>query len=1418
MTEDARPIPPEQAARFTDVVFLWVMPVFRKILGMKTQVTDQDLPPAPYFLLPEMSARRLEALWAEERENARAQGRKADLKRTIFRMLGPRFGITVALIWTSIILNIAVSVLVAGVVEVVEGNISVERGYMLAAAFFVFVTLAGIFSQKAQSNQLKIAMMASGSLNAVVFRKLALITSGQRGKYTEGQIINYSAVDCQAVLEVTLFLGFFAIVPIQIVVCVVLLYLALGPPFLLGFGILVFNVFAVERVGDNVKKLQVQKYKLADERNVFLNEAMQGIRTIKLLAWEQAFLHRVMEKRDAEMVNLRTTGFQRAIQAFLSFGLPTLATVATFILYVGVGNDLDPAIVFLSVGLFEFLNLALVILPNMINEFRRLTTSVERIEGFLREEELYVNFEPNATDVGLVEVKEGSFYWSEAAEDDEDEQPAAKAGAGKQSKDSKAASSSNAEEKKVEYEKVAASGEDEENPSASTAIGSKGPKLALERINFRATKGQLVAVVGRVSSGKTTFANALLGLIGKASGSVFIGGRTAFVAQQSFVMNDTVRENIVFSGEFDEKWYRSCLKAACLEHDLESFIAGDMTQVGERGITISGGQKQRVALARAAYFKPDVVVLDDPLSAMDAHVGKEIFENLILGLWRRQQVTVILITNQLWVCDQCDEIVLLDDGKVRETGTYDFLTGEEAPGRFRELMTNVTGHADPHAAQAAGPLADAIKAPEEQEEEKKESTADAPEERASRASEESADGALLVDEMEKNEDDEGNGQEEKEGATEGASAKKDGKLMTTEARSTGRVGWRTVTDLIDAADAPFLGLAVLLVTLASPVNQWLVGWALSQWTETYVDDDEDPGEIHRSQWLWIYVGLAGTFACLAAARSGYYNWFFVIASTVLHNKMLGSVFKAPMSLFDTTPVGRILNRFQNDMTILDVALPRLFELWAFLVGVVCTAIILAGILVPPMLPAALLVIAFGVWIYRVVGSVVLDLRKLSLIMASPIVSALGGFINGLDSIRAFGRTEMFARRYETNVGNFLRVFYWMRHVEYWIISMVVNPVVGAYLSLLAFVIILLRDSSFVNASIAGLVLSYAALLGLRVPAIMFISTTLEQLLTSVQRLVEYIKLEPEPSTETKEDSQPLPEKDLEDWPRDGDVSASELTLRYRKELPLVLKGVDFAIRHGERIGIVGRTGAGKSTLSLAAFRMAPIAGGEIKIGGVDVRRVPLEVLRERVGMIPQDAWLFSGTVRENLDPYLTHADEHIYRVLDLVSIGEYVRSLGKESGASHAASAAGNGHPAKTGLDYVVEEKGDNFSSGMVQLLCMARILLRQPKVVFMDEATASVDLETDTAVQVAIRESELGLGNSTLITVAHRLQTVIDFDKILVMSDGKVAEFAHPHKLLEQRDSIFSSLVDDTGETSARELRNRAAQAYSAMQSRESL
>eukprot|EP00854_Cymbomonas_tetramitiformis_P027085 gene27085-33319_t len=528
--------------------FIYVLGVFRQVYNSPGDLLNsKDLPLPPARLLPEKSVANLSRIWDEERVRASKSGKEASLVRALIRYVGADIGVTVALSWCGIAFNMCIALFTTGIVRAMDGTYSPATGYFIAFLTYLCLHIGCLFLQHAMQNQACVSMMMSGALNGMIFRKPAKITSSERSKYTEGQLVNLSMVDCQTVLEVGLFLGFFLIVPLQVVLSVVFLYLLLGPPLLLGLGILIFNVFLVEREGNQVKVLQMEKNVLADKRNTVLNESLQGVRTVKLLSWERFIGSRVAKLRAVELKNLHSAAFHRAVQAFFSFGLPTLATVATFIVYEYLGNDLDAGTVFTCVGLFEYLGMSLIILPNLINELRRMHVSVTRIQGFLRETD---NYQPSlsSADCGVVRVTRGSFFWQEETEEPEEKVAG-----------------------------VVAAGTEAAVKTRSTEPSAQ--PLTLRNINFEAKKGELVAVVGTVGSGKTTLGQAILGLVSSTNDSkVFVGGRTAFVAQTAFVMNDSIRENIIFGGEMNEAWYKRCISACQLEPDLDVFMAGDETQ------------------------------------------------------------------------------------------------------------------------------------------------------------------------------------------------------------------------------------------------------------------------------------------------------------------------------------------------------------------------------------------------------------------------------------------------------------------------------------------------------------------------------------------------------------------------------------------------------------------------------------------------------------------------------------------------------------------------------------------------------------------------------------------------------------------------------------------------------------------------
>jgi ABC-type multidrug transport system fused ATPase/permease subunit len=1386
--------PEEKASCLAKPFFWWELPFLKKAYRLGSDLEPSDLTPIRSVEEPLERKGLLLAAWQAELKKP-----KPSLLCALWVCVGPSVICTITFMFFAAICNMINAFLLGYVVQAVEREIPLWHGYA-ATACIVLASCGFLLSfQQGWHNQGRVSRNLWSGLTTVIFEKPALLSSAQRAMNSEGEVINLMSVDCQTVFEVSYFFALLSMTPFMIVIACVILVVLLGESFFVGFAILCVNTYIVDTIGKRIRTLQREKNAFSDERSLLLNESLQGIRTVKLYAWEAVVQARVFATRKKEIKKLELVSIYRAVQFFMSFGVPTVAQVATFIIYERAGNALDAGVVFRAVALFELLNTSLVILPNIVNELRRAHVSVIRLQAYMLKAESFKSGQQLLATTGpanAVSAGPGTtFIW----EDDK------------------------AEEDKKEDKKAAGEVEGGVNREE---VQKQGP-FALRDINFEAHAGELVAVVGQVGSGKSTLGAALLGLVTRQKGEQQCGSkRTAYVPQNAFILNDTVRANIIFGKEHEndqaqETRYQQAIDVCALGDDLLQLPGGDMTEVGEKGITISGGQKQRVALARAAFSDAEVIVCDDALSAMDAHISRVVFEKCILGMMKDK--TRVFITNQLAFTSQCDRVYVLRAGEIVQHGSYQELVGDEA-GEFYRLSRHVSGaggESDSEVGDTKADGAGTTRARDEEEDAKAGTTAD----------------------------DAGSGDARKEKKPH----PKQEKVVSNsvEKKAKGRVGLQTVFDFTRAAKSVCLSVVVLLGFFLCPLLQWQTSYRLALWIDAkkvYTHElgllqqheilNLDPTGMSASSTLsaavaeaadeeakalsW-YFGSVGVFTAVICIQAIAVSFYFLRASENLHNMMLTAVLNAPMWWFDTTPVGRLLNRFTYDTMMLDIAFPRLFEIWSQLLGCVIITIVLMCAVIPHMVVVSVFFIVVFFTGYYYYGGVALEYQRLVMISVSPILASFSGFYAGLDTIRAFGRTDFFVQKFSNTITAFMSTMYHMQSLDRLVQATIVLFVVSTMIGALCIAVLQLRDSEFVTGGKAGLLLAYGVVLCFRAPGSFFLSTQVERMMNSVQRLIEYIEIEPEEKQQRRQqlkangvaDSAVIKEQflsgeQLDQWPVQGTIEFKNVCMSYQPHLPNVLKGISFEVKSGERVGVVGRTGAGKSSVVLCAFRMVGLSAGTVRIGGVDIARVPLAVLRSRLGMIPQDSYMFSGTIRSNLVVSMTSAmagdgkdttptatssggvdDERLWEALEMVDLKEAVQGL------------AG-------GLDAEVKEKGTNFSVGTVQLMCLARVLLKRPSIIFMDEATASVDVATDTLVQKTIRRAFAGC---TIVTIAHRLQTVIDFDRILVLSKGTVAETGSPHELLEGNSSgLFAQLVDSTGAASAKELRAKAAGAAAAL------
>merc|ERR1711871_1187976 len=857
---------------------------------------------------------------------------------------------------------------------------------------------------------------------------------------------------------------------------------------------------------------------------------------------------------------------------------------------------------------------------------------------------------------------------------------------------------------------------DSENDSDEEKI------FSLHSINVHGESGELIGLVGAVGSGKSSIVSALLGDMDNQKGSVLIQGSVAYVPQTPWILNSTVKDNILMESPFDEEKYTLALRLSQLEADLEQLPAGEMTQIGEKGITLSGGQKQRVSLARAIYADRDIFILDDPLSALDVHVSLKIFNDAITN--HLKDKLVILVTHNIDLLPKCDRIFTVVDGTIAESGDFAKLMADN--GEFSKLMKA-------HSVQenSASKSTDTLEATES----------------------------------------EGDKSHKKSSTKE-----KDGKISKSEKPARGSVKLDVILGYFSAftrrgrypyAILIFLSLLFALTeAIQISTNYWLSVWST----------DATDGTVDSAMYLGVYAGM--TICSLLAYFTVQYSFArgAILAATQLHATMMKAILHAPMAWFDTTPSGRTLSRCSKDVDEADTQLRDSMSSSFRCANEVIGALILISIATGGwLLIACVPVFVCYFSLLQSFRYMSREIKRLDSVSKSPIFNHFAQTLQGLSSIRAYGLEDQFLHKNYSNLDTNNKFYFMSNSLNRWL--SVRLELIG---SILVFCTAIILTVSTVSPAMAGLGLVYVTQLLSTLGWGVRQAGETEMRLNAIERLLEYqgddFPAEAESIIEGEEDT-------LADWPNAGEIEFSDYKMRYRPELPLALKGVNLTIPSGSSVGVCGRTGSGKSSLLVSLFRLCERSGGSIKIDGIDIASIGLHTLRSNMAIIPQDPQMFVGTLRYNLDPFDQYDDAKLWGVLDKV----HLRSLIEDR---------------KNQLHCEVAEGGNNFSVGERQLLCIARALLRRPKLIMLDEATASIDRETDAVIQSMIRNEFV---DCTLVIIAHRLDTIMDCSHILLLEDGKVGEFGSPKELANMDDGMFSNMVDAAGEGAAARLREIA-------------
>ncbi|KAL1635190.1 ATP-binding cassette transporter yor1 [Neofusicoccum ribis] len=1123
--------------------------------------------------------------------------------------------------------------------------------------------------------------------------------AGDGQGWGNGRIINLMSVDTYRIDQASAFFHMIWTAPISILITLALLVYNLTYSALAGFGLLVITFPLLGKAIKSLFKRRVHINKVTDQRVSLTQEILSSVRFVKYFGWETSFLERIDTIRNKEIRMIqKVLAIRNGINA-VGMSMPVFASMLSFITYSLSNHILDPAPIFSSLALFNSLRLPLNLLPLVLGQAIDAYSSIKRIQEFLLAEEADEGIQWKKDMKEAVVVQKADFTWERSPTQDPDHIPGKGPKSQKQLK----------KEKKVakEAEKKAAkegrkSGEITQDPSGASTPAEKEP-FKLQDLNFTAGRNELVAVIGTVGSGKSSLLGALAGDMRRTAGELMLGSTRAFCPQYAWIQNATVRDNIVFGKEFRQDWYDRVVDACALRADFDMLPNGDMTEIGERGITVSGGQKQRLNIARAIYFDADIILMDDPLSAVDAHVGRHIMDNAICGLLENK--CRILATHQLHVLHRCDRIMLMHEGRISAVDTFDNLMANNED--FIKLMASTAV----------------------EEKEKKDEEAD----------------------------DEDEIEEEKKEVKKKTPKKPGPGLMQAEERAVKSVSWGVYSAYIRASGSILIApLVIGLLVLSQGANIVTSLW-LSWWTSNKFGYSE-------GVYIGVYAALGFSQALLMFVFSVALSVFGTKGSKVMLHQAITRVLRAPMSFFDTTPLGRITNRFSKDIDTMDNALTdsmRMFLLTMAMILSVFTLIIAYFHYFAIALGPLFLLFVFSASYYRASAR---EIKRHEAVLRSTVFSRFTEAVSGVATVRAYGLQSRFSKSIREAVDDMDSAYYLTFSNQRWL-----STRLDAIGNTLVFVtgILVVTQRFDVSPSIAGLVLSYI------LSIVQMIQFTVRQLaevennMNSTERIYHYgTQLEQEPPLHLG----PV----APTWPERGEIVFDNVQMRYRDGLPLVLQGLNMHVLAGERIGVVGRTGAGKSSIMSTLFRLVEISGGSITIDGVNISTIGLKDLRSRLAIIPQDPTLFRGTIRSNLDPFGEHTDLELWGALrqaDLVG-----------------ADARIDDRTQRIHLDSAVDEEGLNFSLGQRQLMALARALVRGAQIIVCDEATSSVDMETDQKIQRTIVE---GFRGKTLLCIAHRLKTIVGYDRICVMDAGKIAELDSPLRLWEKEGGIFRGMCE---------------------------
>ncbi|XP_040265863.1 ATP-binding cassette sub-family C member 8 isoform X2 [Bufo bufo] len=1214
------------------------------------------------------------------------------------------------------------------------------NAYVLAVLLFFALLLQRTFLQASYYVAIETGINLRGAIQTKIYNKIMHLSTSNMsmGEMTSGQICNLVAIDTNQLMWFFFLCPNLWAMPVQIIVGIILLYYILGISAFIGAAVIIVLAPVQYFVATKLSQAQRSTLDYSNERLKKTNEMLRGIKLLKLYSWEHIFHSSVEETRQKELTSLKAFALYTSISIFMNAAIPIAAVLITFVVHVHLlsYDDFSPAVAFASLSLFHILVTPLFLLSSVVRSTVKALVSVQKLSEFFSSEEI-----GEETERCALSHKTGHQNKYQAL-------PLKVVNRKRPIRDDWNVVS--CPQRRPESDPQ---GEEEEEVCIKVSSGfftwTPEGTPALSSIDIRIPRGQLTMIVGQVGCGKSSLLMATLGEMHKISGDVFWNrvadgeaaedmsaereaamdveirrrGAVAYASQKPWLLNATVEENITFESPFNKQKYKAVIDACSLQPDIDILPHGDQTQIGERGINLSGGQRQRISMARALYQQASVVFLDDPFSALDIHLSDHLMQDGILKMLRDSKTTTVLVTHKLQYLPHADWIIAMKDGTIQREGTLKDIQNSEPElyEQWKTLMNRQDQELEKEIIERKNftrPLysRETLLGDDEEDEE----------------------------EISESDDDDDN--------------------LSSVLHQRAKMPWRACGKYLSSAGILLLPLLVFSQLLKHSL-MIAIDFCLAKWTSDAIFNASSSGctgqscGFDHSPYSMVFSVLSCLTIIMCLATSIAVEWTGLRVAKKLHNSLLNAIILAPMRFFETTPLGSILNRFSADFNTIDQHIPATLECLSRSTLLCASALAVISYVTPIFLISLVPLVITCYFIQKHFRVAARDLQQLEDSTQLPLLAHFSETVEGLTTIRAFRYEARFRQKLLelTDSNNIASLF--LTAANRWL--EVRMEYIGACVVLVAAVASI--TNSLLPSGQVGLGLTYALMVSNYLNWMVRNLSDMEIQLGAVKRINSLLKTEPENYMGLLSASQ-IPQN----WPDRGEIQIQNLSVRYDSSLKPVLKHVNAHITPGQKIGICGRTGSGKSSFSLAFFRMVDMFQGRIVIDGIDISKLPLQTLRSRLSIILQDPILFSGSIRFNLDPENKCTDCVLWEALEIAQLKHVVKAL-------------------PGGLDAAVTEGGENFSVGQRQLFCLARAFVRKSSILIMDEATASIDMATENILQKVVMTA---FQERTVVIIAHRVHTILNADMVIVMKRGAIMEYDKPEVLLEREDSMFASYV----------------------------